>query len=162
MACSDVRRIEVARMKRIKHAVLLRMMALVVGLVVADVFSVAVAAQDPPSRPKSSNPDVFWDAPVKITRPKKSARRAPSKPPPLSNPNNGVLIIETSPEDAEIAIDGKPVGKANDGGFRIELGGGKQYRVTIAAGPNYLPLKKVVAITAKQSFVISAELVAKF
>jgi hypothetical protein len=72
------------------------------------------------------------------------------------------LVVLTEPENAEVAIDGKVAGRAVDGIFRRELKGGNQYTVAVSAGPNYLPFKRNVEITAKQSQTVSASLIAKF
>lgn len=130
---------------------------MLVGLTVAGVYVFPAAAQD---RPKASNPGIARPAPKPA--PPMVLRPVPRKNPPVSNPDNGLLIVLTEPETAEVAIDGKFAGKAIDGIFRRELIGGKQYTVAVSAGPNYLPFKKTVGITAKQSQTVSASLIAKF
>src|ERR1051325_313834 len=151
---------EVAPMKKIEHAVFARITALLVGLAIASVSGFALTAQDPDSRPIKIDPGISRSLPKKP--PAKSPSRPPSKNPPVSNPDNGLLVVLTEPENAEVSIDGKVAGRAVDGIFRRELKGGNQYTVAVSAGPNYLPFKRNVEITARQSQTVSASLIARF
>ena len=147
-------------MKKVEHAVLARITALLVGLTVAGISGFTVTAQDPGSRPIKIDPGI--SRPLPKRPPAKSPTRPPAKNPPVSDPDNGLLIVLTEPDNAEVAIDGRFAGRAIDGIFRRELKGGNQYAVAVSAGPNYLPYKRSVEITAKQSQTVSASLIAKF
>jgi len=76
--------------------------------------------------------------------------------------SNGVLFVLTEPPDAEIAINGKPAGKAVDGEFRTELRAGSTYRITVSAGSGYEPRKETVVLESRRDKVLRASLVSKY
>src|SRR5437868_15531421 len=50
---------------------------------------------------------------------------------------NGMLVICTSPVDAELKIDGKASGRAAEGKFDKEIPSGKKYNVEVSASWDY-------------------------
>jgi PEGA domain-containing protein len=88
--------------------------------------------------------------------------RAPSGSGSASKVTNSVLFVLTEPPDAEVAINGKPAGKAIDGEFRKELPAGGRYSIIVSAGPNYEPFKKTVVPKSRRDEVVRAALVSKY
>jgi hypothetical protein len=93
--------------------------------------------------------------PAAITRPTKGSSTA-------SRQTNGVLFVLTEPRDAEIAINGKPAGKATDGEFRRELRAGSTYRITVSAGSDYEPKMETVMLESRRDKVLRASLVSNY
>ena len=109
-------------------------------------------------RPKSLN-----EGEVKETRsPPKIIKRPPKASTRASKATNSVLIIQTDPENAEIKIDGNLAGRAADGEFRKELPTGKQYTISISAGPDYEPFEQRVTLRAGRPEIIPAALTSKY
>jgi len=77
-------------------------------------------------------------------------------------PTEGLLIIQTDPDEAEVKIDGKSEGNAKDGIFLKEVPGGRQYTVEVSAGNEYDPIKKAVAVKPGGYAILDADLPAKY
>jgi PEGA domain len=88
--------------------------------------------------------------------------RAPRGSGSVSKFTNSVLFVLTEPPDAEVAINGKPAGKAVDGEFRQELPAGGRYSIVVSAGPDYEPFTKTVVPKSRHDEVVRAALLSKY
>lgn len=88
--------------------------------------------------------------------------RAPTGSGAASKLTNSVLFVLTEPPDAEIAINGKPAGKAVDGEFRKEVPAGGRYSIVVSAGPDYEPFSKTVVPKSRHDEVVRAALLSKY
>ena len=75
---------------------------------------------------------------------------------------NGMLVIRTSPDDAEIKIDGKASGRAVEGKFEKELPSGKKYNVEVSAAGDYEAFKNSVTLKRGEVKVLDAALTSKY
>jgi hypothetical protein len=91
-----------------------------------------------------------------------AARRPRLTQQATTRPTEGLLIIQTDPDVAEVIIDGKISGSAKDGIFLKEVPGGRQYMVEVSAGTEYDPIKKVVAVKPGGYAILDADLPAKY
>jgi hypothetical protein len=110
------------------------------------------------NRPKIVDVGEVKETPRKAATPRRP-RLTPRVAPRVSE---GLLIIQTDPDVAEVRIDGKTAGNAKDGIFLKEVAGGRQYSVEVDAGSEYEPLKSVVSVKPGGYAIIDAELSAKF
>lgn len=89
-----------------------------------------------------------------------SVNRAEPGSAKASRPNNSVLFIETDRSDAEVKINGVSKGKATKGELKLELPTGRRYNVEVTAGPDCVPLKESIVLSAP--LVFKAVLQSKF
>jgi hypothetical protein len=75
---------------------------------------------------------------------------------------NSVLIVRTEPAEAEVKIDGEPVRSATAGEFRKELPAGKQYTVSVSAGPGYGAEERQVKLIAGRPEIVDVDLTSKY
>ncbi|MFY9557414.1 MAG: PEGA domain-containing protein [Blastocatellia bacterium] len=100
---------------------------------------------------------------VKETRAQPSRiDRSPVGPTKASRPAYSVLIVLTEPEVADISIDGERAGKATNGTFKTELRSGRQYKIDVSAGADYLPLNRVVNLKRGKYEIVKAPLTARY
>lgn len=129
-----------------------------VGLLVVVMSSLTVIAQGG-KRPTSIDEG---NTVTKIVRPPRFTGPPPKLPVPTARRAFSWLIIQTDPENAQIAINGKPAGKAEGGEFIRELPSNKQYSITVSAGPEYDPFKKAFLLKPGSPEYIQAALKSKF
>lgn len=83
---------------------------------------------------------------------------------PLPKPKRAysILIVRTDPADAEVAINGKVEGKAENGVFIKELPSGKSYTIAVSAGPDYQPRQEVVKLKSRKHEKVNAALIPNY
>jgi hypothetical protein len=83
---------------------------------------------------------------------------------PLPKPRRAysILIVRTDPADAEVAIDGKVEGKAENGVFIKELPAGKKYTISVSAGPDYQPRQETVKLKSRKPERVNAALLPNY
>jgi hypothetical protein len=119
--------------------------------------------------PAQVRPVVVDEGEVKETK-RKSLREfhailmPKSKMPSRMRPagNSGVLFVLIDPPDALIEIDGKVAGRAIDGEFRKELASGKQYTISVKAGPGYEPIERRITLRPGRPEILRVDLISKY
>ena len=107
-------------------------------------------------------PEIYDKGEVKETRRSPGSVSAKITGRKASSAANGVLIVLTAPDNAEVAVDGKPLGHALKGTFEKELPLGKQYNVVVSAGPDFEPYKQTVALKRGKTEIVRAALTSKY
>lgn len=108
-------------------------------------------------RPKSLD-----EGEVKETKRTTSVTRRPIKNTRPTKAGYSVLIVQAEPDNAEIKINGEPVGRAQAGEFRKELPSGQEYTVTVSAGPEYATVEKRVKLITGRPEIIEADLTSRY
>jgi hypothetical protein len=120
-------------------------------------LSIEINAQGP------NKPTIIDKGEVKVTPRRTEAARRPRLPQQAATRvSDGLLIVQTDPDTAEIKIDGKNEGSAKDGIFLKEVSGGRQLTVEVDAGVEYEPLRKVVTVKPGGYAILDADLSAKY
>ena len=138
-------------MKEVTRIVFIRS---TVVLFILTVFAAASFAQ---KRPKSVDQGAVKETKRTTTfkRPTRLSTRA-------TKAANSVLIVRTEPADAEVRVDGELIRGATAGEFSKELPAGRQYSVTVSAGPEYEPEVRRVRLVAGSPAIVNVDLTSKY
>jgi hypothetical protein len=107
-------------------------------------------------RPKSVD-----EGAVKVTKRAPTFKRTTRLSTRAIKATNSVLIVRTEPANAEVRIDGQPV-RGAAGEFRKELPAGREYTVTVSAGPNYATREEQVKLVAGSPAIVDVDLTSKY